>query len=111
MEYDLELIDADGDVFPYCEKLDEHGYYYRISIILGDLDGELQIMNTGAHVEFDKGGWLDFKVPAPDEIFKGKTSLSQNDLLHFINLLLNENVETRYYRPNEVQQFKDLFNA
>ncbi|MBA6262712.1 hypothetical protein [Colwellia sp. Bg11-12] len=70
MSYDKLLVESNGEEYPYSELLENERYQYFISITWDDKDGELVVLNTGAHIEFDvDGSWLIFKV-APESIFQ-----------------------------------------
>ena len=86
MAYDKILIDDDGEEYPYCVSLDNGLYYYKISVVWKNRDGELVILNEGSHIQFDDGSWLDFNM-APEEVFPNKTELSESDLLLFMKVL------------------------
>ena len=111
MAYKLTLISSDGEEYPYSEDLDGDSYYYKVSIMLDERDGELQIMNEGVHVEFDDGEWMDFSVPPPEKLFPGQSHLSEDDLFKLIGFLTSDKVETKLYSEGEITKMYDKYKT
>jgi len=105
MDYESTLIDPDGEEYPYSESLDGDAYYYKISIVYGDRDGELQVMNEGVHIVFDDGEWMDFRVPPPERLFPDQRSLTSDDLLRLLRLLASDKVATESYSRSDMSEF------
>ena len=92
MNYDKTLIDSTGEEFPYSESIGSDGYYYKISIVFDDKDGELHILNPGTHIEFDDGSMLDFNI-APEKLFPNQDQLSEDDLIRLMGFLCSDKTE------------------
>lgn len=103
MAYDKTLIDKDGDEYPYSESIDEDGYYYQISIIWQDRDGELVILKEGAHLEFDDdGSWLDFNI-TPEDLFPKAVKLNDKMLLELLTAFVQNKSNARLYSKEQVE--------
>jgi hypothetical protein len=91
MSYDKVLVGSNGEEYPYSELLENESYQYCLSINWDGKSGELVIINSGAHIEFDiDGSWLIFKV-SPESIFPKATKLSENELVRYMSVL-EENI-------------------
>ncbi|MBU3947274.1 MAG: hypothetical protein KJ826_03520 [Proteobacteria bacterium] len=103
MAYDKILIAEDGEEFPYSEYLDSGGYHYRISIVWNERDGELVVLNEGAHIVFDDDeSWLDFNI-APKYIFPGNTKLSEHELIEFMSVLSRNEDKAVSYSKEKIE--------
>ena len=109
MPYDKTLIDESGEQFPYSESLDSGTYYYRISVVWDERDGELQVMQEGAHIEFDDdGSWLAFDV-APEILFPEQDGLSEGDLLSLLGFLASREQHARTVSAGELEAAYQVF--
>ena len=104
MPYELTLIVSDEEEYPYSESLDGDSYYYKVSIVFNDKDGELQVMNEGVHIEFDNGEWMDFLIPPPNKLFPNKSKLSQEDLFKLMDFLVSDKVKTKPYSESDIEK-------
>ena len=102
MPYEKLLIDSEGEEFPYSEELSNDGYYYRISVIYDDTDGELQISTAGSYLFLDSGGFIDFNV-SPESIYPGRDSLNEPELLEFMQYLYANQAKAIPYSKDEQQ--------
>lgn len=111
MKYDKLLIDDNGEEFPYYELIDDDGYFYGISIIVDGKDGQLCIMNHGTDIQFDDGSMIDFNF-SPEDLFAGKTKLSEKDLLSIMDHLSSAEISESSckYSKAQVQHFRAEFN-
>ena len=66
MSYDKVITNENGEEFPYSESFDSESYYYKISIVLDDRDGELLISKWGSHIEFDAVSYTHLTLPTSD---------------------------------------------
>jgi hypothetical protein len=74
----------------------------NISVLWDDKDGELVIINTGAHIEFDiDGSWLVFKVP-PEGLFPKEVKLSELQLLRYMSVLEQNILSATYHSKEEM---------
>lgn len=112
MSYDKLLVGSNGEEFPYSESFDEDTYHYLISIVWGDRDGELSVLNNGAHIEFDDdGSWLDFNF-APKSIFPGKAKLTDGEMLQLLVALSeNEGNATTYSKEAIDKKYKKYLGS
>jgi hypothetical protein len=112
MSYDKLLVGNSGEEFPYSESFDEDTYHYLISIVWDDRDGELSVLNNGAHIEFDDdGSWLDFNF-VPESIFPGKAKLTENDMLKLLDALAdNEDKSTTYTKDTIDKKYKKYLES
>lgn len=109
MSYDKTFIDDSGEEFPYCASIDSDGYHYRVSVVFGDLDGELNILDEGVHIEFDKdGSWLDFNLK-PMDWFPGQKELSHADILKIMSEISSGAVISKRYSGEEMDRFYEKF--
>jgi hypothetical protein len=115
MAYEKTLIDTNGEEYPYCVSFDGESYFYKISVVWKNRDGELNILNEGSHIEFDDdGSWLDFDI-VPEKIFPNKDKLSETDLLLFIKMLespekkmkviIKEKIEASYQKYLKTKRY------
>jgi len=106
MKYEKMLIDQDGEEYPYSESIDENEYHYRISIVFEEKDGELHVMNSGCHIQFDDGTWLVFNID-PERLFVDQDKLSEADLLRLMHFLEHDKVRrlSVLYSKEEIEKF------
>ncbi len=104
MNYDLELVAADGSVFPYRDDSSSDGYHYRISL---DIDGnaaELLIQPHSLHVSLDDdGGWLQFPQ-TPSELFGDAAALSSEQLLECMAVAAETWDDAEYVSAEQISQ-------
>ena len=104
MSYDKIIVSESGDEFPYSESFDDESYYYEISIVLDDRDGELFISKWGSHIAFDDDeSWLDFNI-APKDFFPNQKELTHDNILSYMNILLERESEGRIIPKEEVEK-------
>ena len=104
MSYDKIIVSENGDEFPYSESFDEESYYYEISVVLDDRDGELFISKWGSHIAFDDDdSWLDFKI-APKDLFPNQKELTHYNILSYMNILLERESEGRIIPKEEIEK-------
>lgn len=104
MSYDKVIVSENGEEFPYSESFDEDPYYYEVSIVLDDRDGELFISKWGSHIAFDDdGSWLDFKI-APNEFFPNQEKLTHENILSYMFILLDRESEGKVLSKDEVEK-------
>jgi len=109
MSYDKVLISESGEEFPYLESFDEDSYYYQISIVFDDKDGELFISKWGSHIAFDDDeNWLDFKI-APEDFFPNQNKLSHENILSYMGVLLERESEGRVLVKEEIEKHYQNF--
>ncbi|WP_064608934.1 hypothetical protein [Photobacterium sp. J15] len=102
MSYDKVLVDLNGEEFPYSESFDSETYYYAISVVFDNRDGELLILRWGAHLIFDDDlSWLDFNL-SPEEIFPARNQLSKSEILEFMQLCLENESNAKLYTKKEM---------
>jgi hypothetical protein len=105
MSYDKLMVSENGEEHPYSESLENGRYQYFISVMWDDKDGELVVINTGAHIEFDiDGSWLVFKVP-PESLFPKAVKLSELELLRYMSVL-EENIPSATSHSKEEMDSK-----
>ncbi len=108
MEYELELVAADGSVFPYRDDSSSDGYHYRISL---DIDGdaaELLIQPQSLHVSLDAdGGWLQFPI-TPLQLFGDVALLTHEQLLNCMAQAAELWDDAQYISAEQVQQMLGL---
>jgi len=112
MSYDKLLVGSNCEEFPYSESFDEDTYHYLISIVWDDRDGELSVLNNGAHIEFDDdGSWLDFNF-SPKSMFPGKAKLTNEEILQLL-VALSENEEnaTTYSKEAIDKKYKSYLES
>jgi len=61
MPYDKVIVSPSGAEFPYSDLSDEESYYYEISVVFDDRDGELRIL---IYVNTDSGQYEHPAFPA-----------------------------------------------
>jgi len=112
MSYDKLLVGSNGEEFPYSESFDEDTYHYLISIVWDDRDGELSVLNNGAHIEFDDdGSWLDFNF-SPKSMFPGKAKLTNEEMLQLLVALSeNEGNAATYSKEAIDKKYKNYFES
>ncbi|MGK2232609.1 MAG: hypothetical protein ACI92O_001796 [Colwellia sp.] len=103
MSYDKVITNENGEEFPYSESFDSESYYYKISIVLDDRDGELLISKWGSHIEFDDGSWLDYKI-APNELFPKQRKLTLDNILFYMQTILERESEAKLLTKQEVEK-------
>jgi len=109
MSYDKIIVSENGEEFPYSESFDDDSYYYEVSIVLDDRDGELFISKWGSHIEFDDdGSWLDFKI-APNEFFPNQKELTHENILSYMVTLLDRESEGTVLTKEEVEKHYQRF--
>jgi hypothetical protein len=102
MSYDKVIVSENGEEFPYSESFDDESYYYEISIILNDRDGELYITKWGSHIAFDDDqSWLDFSI-APEDFFPNQRELTHENILNYMGTLLERKSEGRVIPKSEL---------
>ena len=111
MSYDKTITNGNGEEFPYSESFDSESYYYRVSIVLDDRDGELFISKWGSHLEFDDdGSWLDFKI-APNEFFPRQKKLTHDNILFYMQTILEREREAKRLTRQEIEKhYKSYLN-
>lgn len=118
MSYDKVLVDLDGEKYPYSESIVNGKYYYQISIVWCDRDGELIVVPNGTHIEFDDdGSWLDFNF-SPNTLFHDERKLTENKLIRLLNVLWEhrkdstmipkENIDKKYQEYLAYLKSKEL---
>jgi len=111
MAYDKILVSEHGEEFPYSEFSDGESYYYQISIIFDDRDGELFVSKWGSHIAFDDdGSWLDFKI-APSTLFPECQKLSHEHLLSYMQILSERESEGKIISREEVDALHLAFRS
>jgi hypothetical protein len=109
MSYDKVLVSENGEEFPYSESSDEESYYYEISIVFDDRDGELFISRWGSHIAFDDdGSWLDFKI-SPDDFFPNQKALSHSNILSYMETLLIRESEGKLLSREDVEKLHQRY--
>lgn len=104
MSYDKVIISESGAAFPYSEAFDSESYYYKISIVFDERDGELFISKWGSHIEFDDdGSWLDFNI-APNEFFPKQIELTHDNILSYMQTILERESEGKLLSKQEVEK-------
>ena len=104
MSYDKLLVGRNGEEFPYSESFDEDTYHYQISVVWDDRDGELSILDNGAHIEFDDdGSWLDFNF-APKNLFPDNKKLSEDEILQLLVALAENEENATTYSKAEIDK-------
>ena len=104
MDYEKLLIDKEtGEEFPYNESFDNK-YYYQISVVDKEKDGELQIKPFGCNLEFDDGTNLVYSFE-PENLFPGKNRLSEVDL---ISIMYQLNVVPSILYPQKEEKNKSV---
>lgn len=104
MEYDLELVAADGSVFPYRDDSSSDGYHYRISLDIEGNAAELLIQPHSLHVSLDAdGGWLQFPQ-TPAELFGELATLSDAQLLECMAVAAETWDDAEYVSAEQISQ-------
>ena len=109
MSYDKIIVSESGEEFPYSESFDEESYYYQISIVFDDRDGELFISKWGSHIAFDDDdSWLDFKI-APNDFFLNQNELTHANILNYMGILLERESEGLVMHKDEIEKHHQRF--
>ena len=81
MIHNKTLVREDGESFPYSEKVDKDGYYYRVSICVNGRDAHLVITNWGTTLQFnDDASCLDYSV-IPEQMYPAHDRLQPGQIL------------------------------
>ncbi|QBG34861.1 hypothetical protein [Litorilituus sediminis] len=105
MSYDKIIVNGNGGEFPYSESFDDESYYYEISIVWDDRDGELFISKWGSHIAFDDDhSWLDFKI-APNDLFPNQKELTHDNILSYMSTLQERESEGKIILKEEVEKY------
>lgn len=104
MSYDKIIVSENGEEFPYSESFDDESYYYKVSIVFDARDGELFISKWGSHIAFDDDeSWLDFNI-APNDFFPNQKELTHDNILSYMNILLEKENEGRVISKDEIEK-------
>ncbi|MBE1276853.1 hypothetical protein [Enterovibrio baiacu] len=111
MSYDKTFKDEDGDEYPYYEWFDEDSYYYHISVVWREREGELFICKWGSHIVFDDDrSWLSFSV-TPEEFFPKQKELTTADILSFMDILSDNVSEARVIDEDELKKLYRIYKS
>jgi hypothetical protein len=109
MSYDKVIVSPGGAEFPYSDLSDDESYYYEISVVFDDRDGELFISKWGSHIAFDDdGSWLDFKI-APDDFFPNQKALSHSNILSYMETILTRESEGKLLTREDVEKLHKMY--
>lgn len=104
MLYDKIIVSGNGEEFPYSGSFDDESYYYKISVVWDDRDGELFISKWGSHIAFDDDdSWLDFKI-APNDVFPNQKELTSENILRYMNILSKRESEGRIISKEKLEK-------
>ena len=110
MDYPKSFV-RNGQTFPYDEDLDSEGYVYGVSVTWKGRDAEVWITNDGVSVSFDDDGSLVTTNITPENLFKAKRSLTEDQLADILDRLRKIDLEGKTYTEKDMRGFlKEYLN-